>query len=597
MEDKYFLGVAKVALPLPSPCTDMQGFADAGQSTNGKADALTDGIWARCFHISEPSDSQAEVYLVVVDLWSCTKEIKQKVVDELDKKNGTGKSYLHRTIQIMGTHTHAGPAGITGHKLYQYNTAGYNEKYTSKIAGAIVSAISKAYKARKIGHMYFRSSDIFEPKDIRLERYLFNRALPAFNRKLGRHGLGVFFSLTDHIPIKGDLNVGFDNRIRQLNLFHGKDSATEVPIGLINWIPMHGTSYSTENKLISGDNKGYAAKSCEAHFNEKPNVNQFVAAFANSHCGDISPNASGFRKEMGPKVPGSNDSERVKYIGEAQKQAAIVSWNNIEKMENAVTGSVESVFKNDVDMSNIKIEKSLFSGKGFLKGRAERTWIGSAGLSMMGGSYQDSPWKAINLKRGIREVPNGISVSERVAQIAMISASTKFSFQLIVQVLGGGFGATILAMTVYPPAVIAIGIYSIVIAAINKMGAKPIFLLTDAQRDGQLPKPIVLITEGIAPTKLPLQILKIGNIIIPGVPAEMTTFAGAIFGHQTLQAARKNWGEDVVTDWALSCYANEYASYVTTPWEFDAQYYEGAANLFGPFTLDAYVQEYKNLLK
>ena len=45
----------------------------------------------------------------------------------------------------------------------------------------------------------------------------------------------------------------------------------------------------------------------------------------------------------------------------------------------------------------------------------------------------------------------------------------------------------------------------------------------------------------------------------------------------------------------LAGYANEYTQYVATKEEYDQQHYEGASTLFGPYTLQAYQQEYGQL--
>lgn len=51
---------------------------------------------------------------------------------------------------------------------------------------------------------------------------------------------------------------------------------------------MHGVSVNNTNKLINGDNKGYAA-----YLAEKMMSSGFVAAFAQSNEGDVSPNTLG----------------------------------------------------------------------------------------------------------------------------------------------------------------------------------------------------------------------------------------------------------------------------------------------------------------
>ena len=48
-----------------------------------------------------------------------------------------------------------------------------------------------------------------------------------------------------------------------------------------------------------------------------------------------------------------------------------------------------------------------------------------------------------------------------------------------------------------------------------------------------------------------------------------------------------SWGNVTI---AIAGLTNTYSSYVTTFEEYQAQRYEGASTIFGPHTLDAYIQ-------
>lgn len=48
------------------------------------------------------------------------------------------------------------------------------------------------------------------------------------------------------------------------------------------------------------------------------------------------------------------------------------------------------------------------------------------------------------------------------------------------------------------------------------------------------------------------------------------------------------WGPDVTV--VIAGLTNTYSSYVTTFEEYAMQRYEGASTIFGPHTLDAYIQ-------
>jgi neutral ceramidase len=91
------------------------------------------------------------------------------------------------------------------------------------------------------------------------------------------------------------------------------------------------------------------------------------------------------------------------------------------------------------------------------------------------------------------------------------------------------------------------------------------------------------------PPVLPLQLLRIGSFVLVALPAEITTMAARRL-MSTVADALPDAGHLVV-----AAYANAYAGYVTTREEYAAQHYEGASTLFGPYTLNAYQQEFHRL--
>ncbi|RYZ49245.1 MAG: alkaline ceramidase, partial [Proteobacteria bacterium] len=118
----------------------------------------------------------------------------------------------------------------------------------------------------------------------------------------------------------------------------------------------------------------------------------------------------------------------------------------------------------------------------------------------------------------------------------------------------------------------------------------PRWTLIPEEQDCQAEKVILLPTGLMKPyawtaNVAPFQILRIGSLAVVAVPFEMTTMAGMRL-KKTMLAALKDQGiEDVV----ISALANDYLHYVTTREEYAAQAYEGGSNLFGPWSLDAYL--------
>jgi neutral ceramidase len=82
----------------------------------------------------------------------------------------------------------------------------------------------------------------------------------------------------------------------------------------------------------------------------------------------------------------------------------------------------------------------------------------------------------------------------------------------------------------------------------------------------------------LEPTAVPLTAARLGNRLIVTIPGEATSELGRRTRAATLAAARRSGIRRVV----VAGYANEYASYFTTPEEYGAQHYEGGTTVYGP---------------
>ena len=123
----------------------------------------------------------------------------------------------------------------------------------------------------------------------------------------------------------------------------------------------------------------------------------------------------------------------------------------------------------------------------------------------------------------------------------------------------------------------------------------PHFFCEQSRTPCQGVKPIVLSTGTKqpypwTPNILPLQILKIGNIIIVAAPFELTTMTG-----RRIRAAVKAYfpAEEII----IAALSNAYAGYVATNEEYQLQRYEGASTHFGPWTQSALSQQFGQLAK
>ncbi len=92
-------------------------------------------------------------------------------------------------------------------------------------------------------------------------------------------------------------------------------------------------------------------------------------------------------------------------------------------------------------------------------------------------------------------------------------------------------------------------------------------------------QPVVLPLRGF-PRVLPVQVLRIGDAALVGLPFEVTVGSGRRIAAEVRSAVEGSGVERVV----VSSVANEYAGYVATAEEYDRQHYEGGHTLYGPRT-------------
>jgi neutral ceramidase len=82
----------------------------------------------------------------------------------------------------------------------------------------------------------------------------------------------------------------------------------------------------------------------------------------------------------------------------------------------------------------------------------------------------------------------------------------------------------------------------------------------------------------LEPTSVPLTAARLGDRLIVTIPGEATEELGRRTRAAALAAVRGSGIHRVV----IAGYANEYASYFTTPEEYGAQHYEGGTTVYGP---------------
>ena len=282
----------------------MLGYGQLRQQSNG----IHTRLRSRAFVFADEFGSR--VLLSVNDLPMVVYSVWREVLDRL--KDRYGDDYTERNVLITATHTHCGPGGYSYHLLYNSNTHGFRPLTFGAIVDGIVEAAERAIAdvapaSLTLAHGELRDASV-------------NRSRVAFDRNPAADR--AFFP--DAIdPQTTVLAVERDGR----------------RVGAVNWFATHGTSMTNRNRLISADNKGYAAYHWERIDHgvdylaeEQPG---FISAFAQTNAGDMSPNLFQ-RPGAGPT---EDEFENTRLIGERQQRAAAAA---LEQAARPVQGPVDA---------------------------------------------------------------------------------------------------------------------------------------------------------------------------------------------------------------------------------------------------------------
>lgn len=127
---------------------------------------------------------------------------------------------------------------------------------------------------------------------------------------------------------------------------------------------------------------------------------------------------------------------------------------------------------------------------------------------------------------------------------------------------------------------------------------------TEEEKACHHPKPILFNTGDMLkpyawePATLPIQLLRVGNLFIAVPAAEFTTMSGRRLREHLYTQIRESKAvpEDQEIYITIAGLSNSYSHYVTTFEEYQAQRYEAASTLYGPHTLEGYLQEFGRIM-
>ncbi|MFF3062647.1 neutral/alkaline ceramidase [Streptomyces sp. NPDC057909] len=345
-QGEYLVGRGISDVTGPAAENGMMGYSLTQQKTTG----IHMRCRARAYVVVDSSGRR--VVFVTADLAAIFQSVHQGVLARLAKMYGA--LYTDQNVLLNATHTHSACGGDSHYALYNLAILGFQEQTFSSVVTGIVEAISKAHNDLEPGSMMIGRTELTDAS--------VNRSRAAFERNPAED--------------RAQFPLAIDPAVTVLRFKQGGHD-----VGSISWFATHGTSMTGANRLISGDNKGYAAYAWEhdyAGVRYLDGVPGFVASFPQTNPGDMSPNLN-LRPGSGPT---ENEFENTRIIGDRQFRAALRAFGSATEQ---VTGGVDSRLCY-VDMSAVAV-----AGQYTPDGRPHSTCTAAIGVSMLAGSTEDGP--------------------------------------------------------------------------------------------------------------------------------------------------------------------------------------------------------------
>lgn len=261
----------------------MNGYAVLSQQTSG----LRQRQFARAFVFDDGNGGR--VAHVTADMGLMFQSIQMEVLRRLRAR--FGDVYHEGNVLIGASHTHVAPGGTSGHLMVDLTTLGFRPVTFEATVAGIVKAIERADADMAPSHIALTRGTVADAG--------VNRSKTAFDNNPDAD--------------KAAFPDGVDRDSVTLHVLRDGKA-----IGLINWYGIHPTTFGPEHTIVSGDNKGYAAWLAEHRAgvdHTNPATAPYVAAFAMSTPGDISPN-HGLVPNSGPGD--GNEYESARILGRRQ---------------------------------------------------------------------------------------------------------------------------------------------------------------------------------------------------------------------------------------------------------------------------------------
>ncbi|MEC9358239.1 MAG: neutral/alkaline non-lysosomal ceramidase N-terminal domain-containing protein [Pseudomonadota bacterium] len=549
----FRFGAAMSDVSGPAANEEMLGYADPAQVSAG----LLDRQYARAFAFeSECAGRSGRAMLVNLDQALMFHSVRQGVLGAIaaDTQDDLGAFYDTDNLMISATHSHASAAGQAFHDLYNVFALGFDQQSYDAMVAGIVRAIRHAH----------RDMLAAEPAPV-----LYAQG-ELLNGNVNRSAVAYAVDPAEEREAFLDTEGREVNTNRMMSLIRLKRGSDDI--GALSWYAIHGTSLSQINYLLSGDNKGYAAQRWEKDYGRRDAMApKFVAGFFNTDSGDSSPNL--FMPELSEaetrdlagepfqqRGGGQDDYESTLIAGYKQYAHARDLYAGAErKLRGEVTAHSYMIDFSAIDIEAPREYPAAFEPDG---ADHQRTCQPALGVAFAAGAEDGRG----PLSETGATCPVG---PDELAQAADYLAT-----------IFGSLGAGAIPSELLEPLGCTLSALPLGLRCHDE---KPVLLPLFVSPFNPL--------QGLAPSVQPVQVITLGNLALVALPWEVTTMSGRRIREAVLEVLA-----DAGIDYAvIAGYSNAFAHYLTTREEYSTQQYEGASTLYGPWTLDAVIQEVTRL--
>ncbi|KAG5855430.1 hypothetical protein ANANG_G00048980 [Anguilla anguilla] len=516
-ENPYLVGVGRADVTGPVGDVPLMGYANSDQTAGG----IHTRLYSRAFIVD---DTSKRVVFVSADIGMVSQRLRLEVLRALQSKYGS--LYGQDNVVLSGTHTHSGLAGYFQYTLFMITSKGYIKPSIQPIVNGIVKSIDMAHKNLKPGRIFLSKGELEDSNVNRSPHSYLNNPAEERNRyKSNTDKQMVVLKFTD---LDGD------------------------GLGVLSWFAVHPVSMNYTNRMVSADNLGYASYLFEQEKNigSLPGEGPFVAAFASSNLGDVSPNT------RGPYCV--NTGEACDYVNSScpiggTKMCVALGPGNDMFESTRIIG--ENVFKK---------AKELYGGpqqevQGVL--HVAHQWVDMTSVTVQLNSTHTvktcKPALGHSFAAGTIDGGGDLNFTQGAVE------GDPFWDDIRDALLGTPSNET---QDCHRP--------------------KPILFST-----GEMKKPLPW-----HPDIVDVQMITIGNVAVVAIPGEVTTMSGRRIREAVKQELEAR-GDFANTEVVIAGLCNVYTHYITTYEEYQIQRYEAASTIYGPHTLSAYVQLYRGLAR